>query len=194
VGLFAGGLGVGAAAYGATVGPRATTNDPPFGIDCYTNAASAGPAVQIGMDSSSLLSDPVKSCQTQQDVQSGANVTDIAITQYLTTSEAECIVISSPGSSDLYAWKSGQDVASHEVAPFWVREPRASDEIVYEGSGTKPAGFPADCLPVTIPATTAPQVAYGACKIDSKHVAVFPLGALSVAQVCRSHRLTPWGA
>lgn len=191
--LFAGGFGVGAAAYGATVG-HPSTADTPFGISCYTDADSAEPAVQIGTDSADLMGDPVASCHTEHDAQSGANLSDMGSTQYLATGKAECIVISSPGSPDQYMWKSGQDATSHELTPFWVREPSANDSVTYEGSGTKPDGFPASCLPVTFPAVATPQISSGACKVDARHAAVFPLGTESVEQVCRSHRLTVWNA
>ena len=191
LGLFASGLGVGAAAYGATIAPR-TSTDTSFGISCYTDADSSEPAVQIGMDRAELIGDPVASCDIQRDVQSAANLSDAAGMQYLVTGKAECIVISSPGSPDQYMWKSGQDATSHELTPFWVREPAANDPVAYEGSSAKPDGFPATCLPVTIPAATTPPAAYGACKVDAHHAAVFPLGTRSVQAVCRSHQFTVW--
>jgi hypothetical protein len=191
LGLFAAGLGVGAAAYGATLAPAATA-DTPFGISCYLDADSTEPASQIGMDHAALMSDPVASCGSQRDAQSGAEIEDKASTQYLVTGKAECLVISSPGSPDSYMWKSRQDPVSHELTPFWVREPGANDPMVYEGSSTKPDGFPTTCLAVTIAPDVTPPAAYGACKVDARHAAVYPLGTESVERVCRSHHLDVW--
>jgi len=191
LGLFAGGLGVGAAAYGAAVGPRIDV-EPAFAIDCYPDAGSPKPAVRIGMDSPELMGDPVASCHTEKDAQIGSDVSDAAARQYLVTGQAECILISSPGSPDWYMWKSGQDATSHALTPFWVREPGPGDQVAYEGSSTKPAGFPSTCLPVNIPAVATPQVALGACKVDAHHAAVFPLGPQSVRAVCRARHLAVW--
>jgi hypothetical protein len=193
-GLFLGGLGVGAAAYGAVVANQARIDDSPFGIDCYTNADSTDAAVRIDMDSASLLRDPVTSCHSEQTDRSQANIFDVADTQYLVAGKAECLVISSPGAPDAYSWKAGQSPTTHELTPFWVREPLADEGITYPGSSTKPEGFPADCLPVTIPAAPVIMEPLGACRIDSRHAAVFRLEDQSVDEVCRSHGFTVWGS
>ena len=192
LGLFVAGLGVGAAAYGATITPRAATPDPQFGISCYLDANATQPAVQIEMDHAALMGDPVASCGTDRHVQSELDIVDKASTQYLVPGKAECLVISSPGSPDYYMWKSGQDPAAQSMTPFWVREPGVNDPIGYEGSSTKPDGFPTWCLAVTIAPTVTPPAAYGACKVDARHAAVYPLGTESVERVCRSHHLAVW--
>jgi len=192
LGLFAAGLGVGAAAYGATVAPRPATTDTQFGISCYLDADATEPSVQIEMDHAALMGDPVASCSTDRHVQSELDIVDKASTQYLVTGKAECLVISSPGSPDYYMWKSAQDPESESTTPFWVREPGADDPIGYEGSDIKPDGFPGTCLAVTIPAVVTPAAAYGACKVDARHAAVYPLGTESLEHVCRSHHLVVW--
>lgn len=187
--IFASGLGVGAAAHAAS---SPGTSNPPFGIDCYTDAKAADPAMQVLMDDATLLSDPVKSCRAQQRVTIASNVSEKAISRYLTSGEAECIVVSSPGMSDLFAWKATQDPTTHEMVPFWEHEPTSREAVAYLGDSTEPAGFPPSCLHVTIPITQVSTEALGACKVDDRHAAVYPLGSRTSVRVCKDHGYSVW--
>lgn len=68
------------------------------------------------------------------------------------------------------------------------------DFLVACRDGERPEGFPADCLPITVPTPQRHVEAYGACEVDPQHAAVFGLGEQTIAQVCRSHGLKAWGS
>lgn len=191
IAIFASGLGAGVAAYAATTSTTAPHRQA-FGIDCYADAKAARPAVQVLMDDAALLSDPVKSCRIQQDVTSGSNVSDEAISNYLVTGKAECIIVSSPGRSDLFAWKATQDPTTHETVPFWKHEPASGEAVAYLADSARPADFPTNCLPVTIPAPPVSTEALGACKIDARHAAVYPLGSSTAGRVCADRGYPVW--
>jgi hypothetical protein len=192
IAIFASGLGAGVAAYAATTTSTAAPHSPAFGIDCYADANAARPAVQVLMDDAALPSDPVRSCRIQQDVTSGSNLSDEAISHYLVTGKAECIIISSPGRSDLFAWKATQDPTTHAMVPFWRHGPASGEAVTHLGDSARPADFPTNCLPVTIPAPPVSTEALGACKIDARHAAVYPLDSATAGRVCADHGYPVW--